>query len=79
VSDPFTFCRNLVRVAKPGGLIYLATVFSWEYHPSPQDYFRFSPEGLRQCFAGAGAEVLEADWDMPGVSVYICLCRTPTR
>ena len=75
VSDPFTFCSNLVRVARPGGIIYLATVFAWEYHPSPQDYFRFSPEGLRECFAHTAAEVLACGWDQPGVSVYICLRR----
>ena len=59
VSDPFTFCRNLVRVARPGGHIFLATVFAWEYHPSPEDYFRFSPTGLIESFANSGADVLE--------------------
>jgi SAM-dependent methyltransferase len=78
VSDPFTFCRNLLRIVKPGGVVYLATVFAWEYHPSPQDYFRFSPEGLRECFVHSGGEVLECGWDMPGVSVYICLRRPVT-
>lgn len=50
VSNPFKFCENLVYIAKPGGSIYVATVFSYAYHPSPEDYFRFSPTGLRQCF-----------------------------
>jgi SAM-dependent methyltransferase len=75
VSDPFTFCRNLVRIAQPGGVIYLATVFSWEYHPSPQDYYRFSPEGLRECFARTEGEVLACGWDTPDISVYICVRR----
>jgi SAM-dependent methyltransferase len=73
VSDPITFCRNLIRISRPGGCIYVATVFSWEYHPSPQDYFRFSPEGLHQCFAGSGGEVLDCGWHTEGVSVYIFL------
>ena len=76
VSDPATFCRNLIRIARPGGHIYLATVFSWEYHPSPQDYFRFSPEGLRQCFAGSPAELLDCGWETEGVSVYSFLRKT---
>jgi SAM-dependent methyltransferase len=82
VSDPATFCRNLIRIARPGGYIYLATVFSWEYHPSPQDYFRFSPEGLRQCFAGSDAELLDCGWEKEGVSVYSFLRKpneSPTR
>lgn len=78
VSDPFTFCQNLLRITKPGGVVYLATVFAWEYHPSPQDYFRFSPEGLRECFVRSGGEVLDCGWDMAGVSVYICLRRPLT-
>lgn len=75
VSDPFTFCRNLMRIVKPGGVVYLATVFAWEYHPSPQDYYRFSPEGLRECFVRAESEVLDCGWTQPEVSVYICLRR----
>lgn len=75
VSDPFTFCRNLVRLAKPGGFLYLATVFSWEYHPSPEDYFRFSPTGLARCFQGADATLLESDWLDKEVSVFACLKR----
>jgi len=75
VSDPFTFCRNLMRIVKPGGVVYLATVFAWEYHPSPQDYYRFSPEGLRECFARTASEVLDCGWTQPEVSVYICLRR----
>jgi SAM-dependent methyltransferase len=75
VSDPFAFCRNLVRIARPGGHIYLATVFSWEYHPSPKDYFRFSPDGLRECFANAGGKILDCGWHKEGVSVYIFLQR----
>lgn len=73
VSDPFTFCRNLVRIARPGGHVYLATVFSWEYHPSPKDYFRFSPDGLRECFANTNMHILECGWHKEGVSVYIFL------
>lgn len=75
VSDPFTFCHNLMRIVKPGGVVYLATVFAWEYHPSPQDYYRFSPEGLRECFVRTACEVLDCGWTQPEVSVYICLRR----
>jgi len=53
VSNPFKFCEHLARIAKPGGFIYVATVFTFAYHPSPEDYYRFSPSGLRQCFTDA--------------------------
>jgi SAM-dependent methyltransferase len=73
VSDPFTFCQHLIEIAKPGGYVYLATVFLWEYHPSPKDYFRFSPDGLRECFSKVPAKLLECDWDDEGVSVFAFL------
>ncbi|MCS6912680.1 MAG: methyltransferase domain-containing protein [Myxococcales bacterium] len=76
VPDPFAFCRNLVRITCPGGHVYVSTVFCWEHHPAPADYFRFSPDGLRQCFAGTEAEVLECGWDVPGISVF-ALVRRP--
>jgi methyltransferase family protein len=73
VDDPFRFCRHLVEIAASGGHIYVQTVFSWEYHPSPQDYFRYSPEGLRVCFRGLRATVLDAGWIVEGVSTFIVL------
>jgi hypothetical protein len=44
----------MIFVAKPGGYIYVATVFEWPYHPSPEDYFRFIPAGLRELFLSPG-------------------------
>jgi len=69
VSNPFLFCAHLLRIAKPGGYIYSSTLFSWGYHPSPNDYFRFSPEGLHECFQQAGKSnpqkyaVIWCDWE----------------
>lgn len=50
VSNPFIFADHLMQIARPGGFVYVSTVFSWVYHPSPEDYFRYSPTGLRQVF-----------------------------
>ncbi|TFH51109.1 MAG: FkbM family methyltransferase, partial [Lysobacterales bacterium] len=67
VSDPATFCEHLLRIVRPGGHVYLATVFEWPYHPSPEDYFRFSPSGLRECFrkglSSVGGTILWCDWE----------------
>lgn len=69
VSDPFRFCEHLVKVTRPGGHIFIATVFSWPYHPSPEDFFRYSPTGLRECLLGprnshaAEIDVLWCGWD----------------
>lgn len=77
VEDPFRFCRHLVEIAAGRGYVYLQTVFSWEYHPSPQDYFRYSPEGLRLCFRHLPANVVEAGWIVEGVSTFILLQKHP--
>lgn len=76
VNDPFRFCQNLVEVAAIGGFIYVQTVFSWPYHPSPQDYFRYSPEGLRVCFRQASATLLDAGWIVDGVSTFALLQKS---
>jgi 2-polyprenyl-3-methyl-5-hydroxy-6-metoxy-1,4-benzoquinol methylase len=46
VHDPFTFCENFTFVTKPGGCLYVSTLFMYGYHPSPGDFFRYSKEGL---------------------------------
>jgi SAM-dependent methyltransferase len=73
VRQPFVFCKHLADITKPGGYIYLQTVFSWVYHPSPKDFFRFSPDGLLECFSGLDVEVIDCDWDIPEISSFIFL------
>jgi hypothetical protein len=75
VEDPFRFCRNLVEIATLGAHIYVQTVFSWEYHPSPRDYFRYSPEGLKLCFRHSPAQIVDAGWIVPEISTFILLQR----
>lgn len=73
VNEPRAFARNMLRVVKPGGWAYLQTVFRYQYHPSPQDYFRFSPEGLREVFKDAAGDIVECDWENVEESPYILL------
>jgi SAM-dependent methyltransferase len=59
--NPFEVCSNIIKMIKPDGLVYLATVFSWKLH-GRQDYFRFSPDGLRVCFENKATEI-SCGWD----------------
>jgi len=71
VSEPQTFCKNLLLATRNGGYVFLSTVFSYPYHPSPMDYFRFTPEGLSACFQDAAATVIETGWESDNAGVYL--------
>src|SRR4051812_6985809 len=47
VIDPPTAVRTLKRLCKPTGYVYVATPFLVRVHREPEDYWRFTPEGLR--------------------------------
>lgn len=47
VERPEKAISELRRVLKTGGKIYIEMPFNQPYHPSPQDYWRVTPEGLR--------------------------------
>ena len=50
-----------LRVLRPGGLFYCQVPFIIGYHPGPEDYWRFTKEGLRRLFSGGGWEIRELD------------------
>ena len=49
--EPWAAAAEISRITKPGGIIIVTTPFSWRYHPSPVDTFRFSHTGLHYLFA----------------------------
>ena len=61
IDKPWLAAQEMMRLLKPGGLVYVITLFSWRYHKAPQDYFRYTPFGL--CSLFDGLTHLEANWD----------------
>ena len=47
---PRKAARNIERLLKPGGVVYVATPWSQAFHPAPDDYWRFSVRGLMLMF-----------------------------
>lgn len=52
VPRPEKAIEEMRRVLKPGGFVYIEMPFLHPFHGSPNDYTRFTLEGLRQGFAG---------------------------
>lgn len=48
--QPFRMAENLQRLLRPGGVIYVSVPFAWEIHDHPRDYWRFTPDGIRELF-----------------------------
>jgi SAM-dependent methyltransferase len=86
-DDPVQAVRELRRVTAPGGRVLASTHGTQVYHPSPQDFWRWTHTGLRRLFEeqgtwasvdvapGAGTAATLAM--LLGTYVEIALRRTP--
>ena len=54
VGDPGRAVSEMARVLGPRGACVLTTHGTWFYHPDPEDYWRWTPAGLRRLFAEQG-------------------------
>jgi SAM-dependent methyltransferase len=70
-DDPAAAVRELRRVVAPGGVVLASTHGVQVYHPSPQDLWRWTHEGLRRLFE-TGAE-WESLTILPGAGSASCL------
>lgn len=50
-EDPLQACRELARVVRPGGVALVSTPLLLGIHGYPNDFFRFTPEGMRAILA----------------------------
>ena len=51
INKPWLAAENLIRLLKPGGVMYHAAPFSYFYHGAPADFWRFTPDAMRVLFA----------------------------
>lgn len=59
VEDPMEYLSEGWRMLKKDGLLICSTHGYWKYHPDPNDYWRWTGEGLRKIIKDSGFEVLE--------------------
>jgi len=81
LPDPWAAAREIARVTKPGGLIYVDTPFMQGYHADPRDYWRFTTDGLKRLFDGL--EVVDSGVHMGPASglgwVFVGFCQSLAR
>jgi SAM-dependent methyltransferase len=56
---PAELIAEMARVLKPEGLLILTVPFCYRLHEEPDDYFRYTPHGMRELCARAGLRVGE--------------------
>lgn len=49
---PQAAVQEIHRVLKPGGTFVASTRFIYRYHPDPHDYYRFTPDSLKDLCSG---------------------------
>lgn len=70
IETPWTVAAEINRVLRPGGLVYHQVPSAWPAHAQPNDFWRFSAEGLRVLFGAAtGFEVMETAESAPAMMI----------
>lgn len=62
LPDPMAVLKELNRVLKPNGKLWLSMPFFYEEHEVPFDFFRYTRNGLEELLSKSGFEVEEIDW-----------------
>jgi SAM-dependent methyltransferase len=58
VDWPREVTHEAFRVLKPGGIFYLTSVFDFEIHGYPDDFWRFTPNCIKLLLEDAGFEMV---------------------
>ncbi|MGQ9765713.1 MAG: class I SAM-dependent methyltransferase [Armatimonadota bacterium] len=57
-QQPFQVMRELARLLKPGGYLFLSVPFIYPIHEAPNDYWRFTTHGLALACRSVGIQPL---------------------
>jgi SAM-dependent methyltransferase len=57
VDTPSGYLQEALRILKPGGSMLISTHGYWFYHPTPNDYWRWTSAGLRKTIEAEGFRI----------------------
>jgi SAM-dependent methyltransferase len=58
VASPDVYLQEAFRVLRSDGLLILSTHGMWRYHPDPNDFWRWTCDGLRQEISRQGFKIV---------------------
>lgn len=61
-GDPFAMARNISRLVKPGGTLFLSVPWVWSIHGYPDDYWRFTPSAVKLLFPDFHMDTEASHW-----------------
>lgn len=79
VKETNHYLQEIHRVLKANGYLLLSTHGVWPYHPCPNDYWRWTIDGLELIIQQAGFEILEIQSVFSLLSVSLQLWQDGTE
>ena len=65
MRDPYLAAREISRITKPGGLIYVESAFMQPLHAVPYHFFNTTPWGIQAIFSDAEVTMEVSEWFGP--------------
>lgn len=58
VDSPDGYLKEAFRILKPSGSLIISTHGFWQYHPSPNDFWRWTSAGLKKIIINQGFKIV---------------------